>query len=453
MQLGAARRPLVEVTWRAVTLQISPHAAAGCGAAALPPQPLAAGRLRQAPVPAPAPRCGGASGAASGGVLALGTAVFAGRALCRRRQGCYDSLAASKPGRAAAGKRERVLVDRISDAGYRDLSEWCAMYINLERRPDRRKRLLSMLSAANPELMARLRRIEAVDGKRLSLDDDALADIVDAQALDRAQHAQRRGAYTIVHNGPHLVHFDDHLTLGGVACAMSHRMALEAVAAHPTASWGLILEDDIVAAVPRADEAILQVLRGLPRDWDAVFLGYHDSLGAAHPSALDQAQELGEELPCVEVPPVRVLTEPLYGLFAWVVRKEAAQALLAGAFPIGSQVDYALSRWLVTQRGRCYVVDPRGMLFFSPKSEEAEDSDVQTMATVGAMLEKYESWEGYYNHIWGLDGLLDDYGLYGGEADSDEEAELRRLMPFDFSLPPCEVPTPECMPTDLSDNF
>jgi len=344
-------------------------------------------------------------------------------------------------------------VDRISDVGHREISEWCAVYINLERRPDRRERMLELLGARNPELTARLRRIDAVDGRKLSLDDDAIGAIVSDEALDRAMQAKRRGAYTIVHSGGRLVHFDDHLTAGGVACAMSHRLALEAVASHPTAAWGLILEDDLAAAAPRAEEAILQVLRRLPRDWDALFLGYHDNEGAAHPSALEVHEQGEEAEECQEgeardadVPSVRLLTEPLYGLFAYVVRKEAAQALLDNAFPIGSQVDFAISRWLVQERGRSYVVNPREMLFFSPKSEEAEDSDVQTMATVGAMLEKFESWEGYYNHIWGLDALLDDYAL-----DEEDEEELRRFMPF--GLPSCEVPTPDCFPTDFSEGF
>lgn len=344
-----------------------------------------------------------------------------------------------------SARSRRVAEDRQAYVGERHLSEWCAVYINLARRPDRRERLLKLLGAQNSELLARLTRIDAVDGRDLSFDDEHIGQIIDEQALDRAQHAKRRGAYTIVHNGGRLVHFDDHLTLGGVACAMSHRMALEAVASHPTASWGLILEDDLKAVAPRVEEAMLQVLRRLPPDWDAVFLGYHDNDGKPHSSAMQEtADGEREELEDADVPNVRLLTEPLYGLAAYVVRKEAAKALVEHAFPIGSQVDHAISKWLVQERGRSYKVEAGGMLFFAPKSEEAEDSDVQTMATVGDMMEKYESWEGYYNHIWGLDAYFDDM-FY----DEEEEEELRRLFPFDGSLPPCEVPTPDCTPTDF----
>ncbi|CAJ1455560.1 unnamed protein product, partial [Effrenium voratum] len=227
-------------------------------------------------------------------------------------------------------------------------SEWCAVYINLARRPDRREELLNKLELS-PQLLQHIRRIEAVDGRDLTLRDEALSQVVDEQALDRARHARRRGAYTIVHSGGRLLHFDNHLTLGGIACAMSHRLALQAVVQHPTAKWGIILEDDIAAAVPRAEEVVARMIGTLPADWDALFLGFHDDAGRAHEAAYDHA---GAELPEV---PVRPMREPCFGLFAWAVRKEAAEALLANAFPIGS------------------------MIFFSPKSEEAEDSDIQTM--------------------------------------------------------------------------
>jgi len=389
--------------------------------------------------------------------LAIGTVVLAGRAVCRRRGCHYLSAAAARSGRAAAGL---AVAGRLGeDVALLESDRWCAFYINLARRPDRRERLLGLLGASSPELLGRLERVDAVDGRSIKLDEEAVGHIIDDHALERAEHAQRRGAYTIVHNGPNLLHFDNHLTVGGIACAMSHRLALEAVASHPTADWGLILEDDITAAVPCFDQAMAQLLRGLPSDWDAVFLGYHDCNGAPHPSALEPCDSANEgEAAVAEVPAVRRMTEPLFGLFAWVVRKEAAQELLENAFPIGGQVDHALSSWLVCERGRCYAVEPGGMLFFSPKSEVGEDSDVQTMATVDAMLERYESWEGYYNHVWGIDNLVEDYVASAFGYDEEEEGEegpgcLRTFAPMDLALPPCEVPTPECMPTDFPDNF
>eukprot|EP00449_Zooxanthella_nutricula_P050820 CAMPEP_0198574060 /NCGR_PEP_ID=MMETSP1462-20131121/114132_1 /TAXON_ID=1333877 /ORGANISM="Brandtodinium nutriculum, Strain RCC3387" /LENGTH=47 /DNA_ID= /DNA_START= /DNA_END= /DNA_ORIENTATION= len=46
------------------------------------------------------------------------------------------------------------------------------------------------------------------------------------------------------------------MTEGAVACAMSHHKALQSIANHPTAEWGLILEDDVSKVVPHADGAI-----------------------------------------------------------------------------------------------------------------------------------------------------------------------------------------------------
>merc|ERR1712232_910042 len=69
-----------------------------------------------------------------------------------------------------------------------------------------------------------------------------------------------------------------------------------------------------------------------------------------------------------------------YGLYAYMIRKEAAAAALTGAFPVGGQVDHALSQWLVSKNCKSFRVAPRHMLFYSPKSEENMDSDIQTMA-------------------------------------------------------------------------
>ena len=149
---------------------------------------------------------------------------------------------------------------------------WCAMYINLERRLDRRQRLLRLLERC-PELLKRIRRLEAVDGQQLTLRHSAVQGLVAPEALERARHARRRGAFTIVHSGGRLLHFDNHLTMGGIACAMSHKLALEALLQHPSADWGLVLEDDVEALVPDAEQLLQRTLETLPKDWDALFLG------------------------------------------------------------------------------------------------------------------------------------------------------------------------------------
>ncbi|CAK9036852.1 unnamed protein product [Durusdinium trenchii] len=343
-----------------------------------------------------------------------------GRRLIQRKAATTESL--------SLGERDEVLSlpptfwDSVAEL------EWCAVYINLARRPDRKAKLLEKLQHFSPQLCHQIRRLEAIDGQQLTLRHPAVALIVDDAAVDRARHARRRGAYTIVHSEGRLLHFDNHLTLGGIACAMSHRLALEAVVKHPTAQWGIILEDDIAALVPKAEEVIQKAIEQLPEDWDALFLGYHDDAGRAHPGAFEQPA--GEP---IEVS-VRPMREPCFGLFAWVVRRPAAE------------VDHAISSWLVQERGRCYQVEPGSMVFFSPKSEEAEDSDIQTMATVDAFMNKFESWQAYYEHVWGMDSIMEGY-LLGDSEDEDWEDWLQDefQMPLSgITSPPCDVPPPEC---------
>jgi len=122
----------------------------------------------------------------------------------------------------------------------------CALYVNLSRRLGRRERLFNLLAVSNAELLARIERVDAIDGKELSLNDVSLGSIVGVEALDRARQASEQGAWTIVHDGRRLLRFGHHPTICGIACAMSRRLALEMVARHPTAEWGLILEDDVV---------------------------------------------------------------------------------------------------------------------------------------------------------------------------------------------------------------
>lgn len=240
-----------------------------------------------------------------------------------------------------------------------------------------------------------------------------------------------------------LVRFHNHLTAGGIACAMSHRAALEAVATHQSADWGLILEDDITGIVPHVHEAIAKVLQCLPPSWDAVFLGYHGGCLDGTAPADVEVDEFGQPLDGHEaselfqeearaklelqiddmrrtdgrldgfhgtmnlsydsegkpnVPVIRMYL-PLFGLYAWMVPKEAARAALDGAFPVDGQVDHALSQWLISARGRCFRVAPRHMLFFSPKSEDLLDSDVQTMARVEDIIGDPERCERYLDFV------------------------------------------------------
>eukprot|EP00438_Fugacium_kawagutii_P009529 Skav209802 [mRNA] locus=scaffold1201:301113:301757:- [translate_table: standard] len=205
---------------------------------------------------------------------------------------------------------------------------------------------------------------------------------------------------------------------------MSHYKALKTVAEHPTAQWALILEDDIEALVSDVHLKLESIISTLPPNWDALFLGYHGGVLQGYgPGGTDTQQEQTRaefELQIDEMRasdaepgnhfqgsveprhdmdiPVLRMYSPLYGLYAWVVRKEAAQRLLEQAFPVPGQVDHALSLWLV-QQGNSFKVAPRHMLFYSPKSEVGMDSDIQTMMHLDQLLADPQHCEEYMNFI------------------------------------------------------
>lgn len=297
------------------------------------------------------------------------------------------------------------------------------MYINLDRRADRKGRLEKLLAQRNGPLLAKLERVQAIDKEALSFDDEMVLDAVSPSALERARRAMEEDHYTVIHDEEgNLVHFDDHLTLGGIACALSHRKALRRIAEHPTAEWGLVLEDDVNAVVPRVDLAIAKLWADLPDDWDAVCLAYHDEQGRVHPSAVNYEESYDG---------VRVLASPghVFGLGAWMVRKEAALQLVEHAFPIQSQVDYTLTSWLAQFRRRLWKVDPRNLLFYCPSSEEEMDSDVQTMAPIAKIEEEHQSLQAYLDYMNGRpsDPYADwDFDLDDEGDPFDEEEWMRR---------------------------
>eukprot|EP00913_Durusdinium_trenchii_P035114 g32848.t1 len=294
-----------------------------------------------------------------------------------------------------------------------ELGEWCALYINLDRRADRKGRLEKLLAQRNGPLLAKLER--AIDKEALSFDDEMVLDAVSPSALERARRAMEEDHYTVIHDEEgNLVHFDDHLTLGGIACALSHRKALRRIAEHPTAEWGLVLEERACRGRRGPPWTSVLVTRAdLPDDWDAVCLAYHDEQGRVHPSAVNYEESYDG---------VRVLASPghVFGLGAWMVRKEAALQLVEHAFPIQSQVDYTLTSWLAQFRRRLWKVDPRNLLFYCPSSEEEMDSDVQTMAPIAKIEEEHQSLQAYLDYMngrpsdpyadWDFD--LDDEGLF-----------------------------------------
>jgi len=299
------------------------------------------------------------------------------------------------------------------------------------------ERLELLLSATNPRLRQRLERIEAVDGRNISLDDPALEQVVELSVLEHARRAKDLGIYTVIHDAENLlVHFDDHLTEGAIACAMSHRNALERIASHPTADWGLVLEDDVSVVVPEVDRVIARILQRLPSDWQAVYLGYHHDDGKPHPAGLRSAPTQVITKADIVDAEVGGLYGQCWGLFALMVRKEAAQLLVDNLFPLDTQVDGAISNMLFRSfgPGRVFKVMPEELLFYSSCSEEAQDTDIQTMVSQDSVVEEYGSWGSYMQQTkrpsnYGYDGfdtedmysMFGDYGFTGTEEDHGDD--------------------------------
>lgn len=325
------------------------------------------------------------------------------------------------------GGRTSSAVPRADGVVTCDPGDWRAVVINLPRRMDRWSQLKRTLAIGNLDLLSRLSRIDAVDGQSIDLSNEALNRFISVDALKLARRAKAMGAFTVIHHEGQLIRFHDHLTEGGIACAMSHHAALTVVAEHLNADWGLILEDDVCSVVPHVHEVIARLLQRVPPDWDALFLGYHGGVLAGSRTActdtsgketqarlemlVEEAKSSVNGFPgaagrgmCGDTsapydPPVLRMFLPIYGLYAWMVRKQAARALLQEAFPIDGQVDYALSQWLVRKRGRSFRVAPRHLLFFSPKSEDGLDSDVQTMASFDELLSDPQTCDRYMSFI------------------------------------------------------
>merc|ERR1712066_899644 len=124
------------------------------------------------------------------------------------------------------------------------------------------------------------------------------------------------------------------------------------------------------------------------------------------------------------------------GLFALMVRKEAAQLLVDNLFPLDTQVDGAISNMMFRNfgPGRVFKVQPEELLFYSSCSEEAQDSDIQTMVSQDAVVDEYGSWGAYMQQTkrpsnYGYEGfdaedmysMFGDYGYSDTEGDNEDE--------------------------------
>ena len=176
------------------------------------------------------------------------------------------SSSASKKGKAAA---QLVLV------------------INLKRREDRLRKLRGVLRGR----LKAWERIDAVDGQRLTWDD--VAQHMTPRALEQAMWAQEKSVPTICAKTGS---FSPHFSLGGVACALSHRKAWQRLATSKVHDWALILEDDLACVSVDLDGALERCVGSLPSSWQLCLVGFHESSGHLHtPEMRMRVSELGPD--------------------------------------------------------------------------------------------------------------------------------------------------------------
>lgn len=299
-----------------------------------------------------------------------------------------------------------------------------AYCINLDRRPDRWRRSLAALEPHNAWLFPTLRRVSAVDGA-----------CVDLQRLP----SYLSNAQVVPFLGTGLAVHLDAVTLppGAVGCMLSHVRLWRLIASRGgdleqqladapgtvpgaggstplrrhrggrvgTGGAALVLEDDIVAAVPDLRERLDEVLGQLPADWDLCYVGFH-----AHPDW--QLRGLGE-LGCGEYDasaplPVEAAAGTICGTFAYLLSAKGARRLLepgiilplSGRLQLDSAISAAfpcLSAWHVP------FARP---LFYSPQSQAvAEQSDVQCRYYGPVEAQ----WASYAAAIHALQGALDEH--------------------------------------------
>mmetsp|Transcript_27858 Transcript_27858/g.86749 ORF Transcript_27858/g.86749 Transcript_27858/m.86749 type:complete len:404 (-) Transcript_27858:18-1229(-) len=254
--------------------------------------------------------------------------------------------------RLAAGARPR-------------LQEGTCLFINLDRRDDRREHLEALV-APHTWLRTAMTRLPAVDGRGLSWPELLEEGLFTEEAESEAMHAERDGRATIGY-APRTC--SAHLTLGGCGCALSHRRAWRALV-NSDRPWALILEDDLTVVCRDFDDELDRVLEALPEDWDVCYLGYHTGLHGAR--VLPQGDHFSGT-----VQSLAKRNAWLPGLYGYILSRTFAKYLLQEAFPLYAQVDTVVG-CILSRRGNGFAVPAVEFLLYSPPTEASRDTDIQT---------------------------------------------------------------------------
>eukprot|EP01060_Flectonema_neradi_P041582 TRINITY_DN9917_c0_g1_i1.p1 TRINITY_DN9917_c0_g1~~TRINITY_DN9917_c0_g1_i1.p1 ORF type:complete len:266 (+),score=15.46 TRINITY_DN9917_c0_g1_i1:63-860(+) len=242
----------------------------------------------------------------------------------------------------------------ISSVLHEDLLETSArtLFINLERRPDRRLSTNNLLKKVGINAI----RVNAVDGKSLSLE-KCMAAIHPSH-----RHVFEAGHTLSIRDDREVAAFNQNvLTRGSIGCALSHRKCWKIVAKNHW-DYALILEDDlnwIPTDINTRMQKVFTHLQVLP-SWDIVLLSYHGTQETStHPDAVHKTNRTWSG-----------------GLFTYLVSFNGALNLL-NTWPLIYQLDLQIAHACHSGSLQCYRLSRDQVLSTSLLSESTLDSDVQ----------------------------------------------------------------------------
>jgi GR25 family glycosyltransferase involved in LPS biosynthesis len=226
------------------------------------------------------------------------------------------------------------------------------LYINLDRRPERRIHIEKELSRAGIEDENK-ERIRAVDGRTLDLNCPRIRSLFSVQVL---KEAEEEGVPFIP---------GSRMTRGGLGCALSHHKAYLHILSSSFSSRNnnndcgvLVLEDDVYLADHFIEKAEALIATA-PMDYDVLYLGYHESWASTPVSK-------------TWIRP----TEQVFGTFALWIRLHSVERILQSLFPVTAQLDSEYSRNL--HRLRIYLPTPEKCIVWPVNSME---SDIQMLVS------------------------------------------------------------------------
>lgn len=218
------------------------------------------------------------------------------------------------------------------------------LYINLDRRTDRKKHIENELNKIN--WSGSVERINAVDGRQLTKDD--LINLFDENAINEFMDTSDRqfapGSY---------------MSKGAAGCALSHKKCWENIY-NGNDEKVLILEDDI-RFDDNFNDQLKTYLEKVP-DYDILYIGFHEARGSTqHDNILQKPGQV------------------VFGLFGYIVNKRIAKKLI-DMFPIRGQIDSEIAK--IYDDNKVYHLNENSRIVYSDHSHNNTlGTDIQLIET------------------------------------------------------------------------